>query len=453
MVVLDQTPFYAESGGQVGDTGLIKGPKGEFRVSDTRKNGELIVHFGLIESGEIRSGEQVEAMVDTSRRDAIRRAHSATHLLHHALQKALGAHAQQRGSKVSDDWLRFDFSNMSAVTNEQLTAIEEMTNQNVADGVPLKAQTLPLEAAKQQGAMMLFGEKYPDPVRMVSIGDFSKELCGGTHLENSSEVKAFEIILEESVSSGTRRIEALTGDKAIANQEQIAVHIDKLADLLGVTSSAIPEAIEALNKKIKSLKKQVSAGKRTTALSSDSAKVHGEELTDYFSKRDVMRRSARLLNVPGLDVLKRTRSLLEEVATLEATLDRMGETEQWDAVSLIEQAEVKQGVRIIVQEVPGSNANLMRQLIDQVRKYDHPAAVFLATTMGGDKIILVAGISRQLVEQGISAGNWVKEIAPIVGGGGGGKADLAQAGGKQPVKLPEALLRAREYITVQIIGG
>ena len=453
VIVLDQTPFYAESGGQVGDLGWIKGPGGEFRVSDTRKNGELILHFGLMESGEMRSGEEVEAVVDSSRRDAIRRAHSATHLLHHALQRALGEHAQQRGSKVADDWLRFDFSNMSAVTSDELTAIEEMANQNVVDGVAVTAQTLPLEAAKQQGAMMLFGEKYPDPVRMVSIGDFSKELCGGTHLENSSEVKAFEIIAEESVSSGTRRIEALTGDKAIANQERVTDHVHKLAQLLGVSSSAVPDAIEALNRKIKNLKKQVSAGKRTTAVDGDSAEDAGKELTDYFSKREVLRRSARLLNVPGLEVLARTASLIEETQSLEATLDKMGETEQWDSASLIEQSVVTKGTHVIVQELPSSNPNLMRQLIDQVRKHDEPAAIFLATTMGADKVVLVAGISRQLVEQGISAGNWVKEIAPIVGGGGGGKPDLAQAGGKQPGKLQEALLRASDYITAEIVGG
>jgi alanyl-tRNA synthetase len=196
-VVLDRTPFYAESGGQVGDTGWLWSSQGKFKVTDTQKTGDVIVHAGHVTEGIIVDGDELSAIVDSDRREAIRRAHSATHVLHYALQQTLGEHAQQRGSKVADDWLRFDFSNQSAVAEEHLCRIESTAVSKVQSGDEIEAKILPLEEAKQQGAMMLFGEKYPDPVRMILIGDYSKELCGGTHLDNSQEVEAFELISEE----------------------------------------------------------------------------------------------------------------------------------------------------------------------------------------------------------------------------------------------------------------
>ena len=450
IMVLDKTPFYAESGGQIGDAGFITGPSGKFEVIETRTSGDVILHLGSMRSGEIKVGELVEAEVDSSRREAIQRAHSATHLLHHALQQTLGDHAQQRGSKVTEDWLRFDFSNMSAVSNDELIEIEQLANQKVVDAVAVRAEILPLESAKRQGAMMLFGEKYPDPVRMVSIGEFSKELCGGTHLKNSGEIKAFEIIAEESVSSGTRRIEALSGDKAIAHQEQVAQHVQQLADLLQVAIPDIPDASEALSRNVKELKKQVAAGKRTNAVANRSAAKSKQEPSEYVEMRQVLRRVARQLDVSNLEVLDRVRSLISETETLEHELNELDNTEQLDAQSMLDLAETLDGVHVVVQQLPSSNPNLMRQLIDQMRKKDKPVAVFLATVPSQDKVILVAGVSRDLVDRGISAGDWVKQIAPVVGGGGGGKPDLAQAGGKHPEKLTDALNEATQYIKLKI---
>ncbi|MEK6247079.1 MAG: alanine--tRNA ligase, partial [Planctomycetales bacterium] len=213
-VVMDQTPFYGESGGQVGDQGELVGDDFRFKVVDSQKDGDLVVHLGHLQEGEMNAGAQVTATVDLRRRQAIRRAHSATHLLHHALQSNLGQHAQQQGSKVDDDLLRFDFTNPNPVASDQLQSIQHDVVRRIDEAAAVTAQTLPLAEARQLGAMMLFGEKYPDPVRMISMGGFSKELCGGTHLDNTSEVASFEIIAEESVSAGTRRIVALTGEKA-----------------------------------------------------------------------------------------------------------------------------------------------------------------------------------------------------------------------------------------------
>ena len=200
-LVLDRTPFYGEAGGQVGDSGEISAEGVRFVVTDTARQGDLLLHRGHLVGGELRTGSQVLAVVDAPRRLAIRRAHSATHILHHALQHNLGSHAQQQGSKVDGDWLRFDFTNLAAIPAEQLAEIEADALACIDSAEPITARTVPLAEARQAGAMMLFGEKYPDPVRMISMGDFSKELCGGTHLDNTREVGAFEITAEEAVSS------------------------------------------------------------------------------------------------------------------------------------------------------------------------------------------------------------------------------------------------------------
>ena len=213
-VVLNRTPFYAEAGGQVGDTGDLVGDGFAFRVSDTQRDGDLVVHIGHLVSGQLRAGAAVLARVDANHRRAIRRSHSATHILHSALQKNLGSHAQQQGSKVDSDWLRFDFTHMAPVSDDELVQIEGDVNQRILNAEHVEWGYLPLAEAREKGAMMLFGEKYPDPVRMVSMGEFSRELCGGTHVHNTQEIAAFEIVTEESVSTGTRRVVALTGDKA-----------------------------------------------------------------------------------------------------------------------------------------------------------------------------------------------------------------------------------------------
>jgi alanyl-tRNA synthetase len=260
ILVLDRTPFYGESGGQVGDSGTITGPGFEFKVTDTQKDGDLILHQGHLAQGKLTAGAKVKARVDVSRRGGIQRAHSATHVLHHALQSTLGKHAQQQGSKVDEDWLRFDFSNPAAVTTEQVAAIEAIVNDRISESAPVRWDIVPLAEARKSGAMMLFGEKYPDPVRMVTMGRFSKELCGGTHLDNTSEIDAFEVVSEEGVAAGTRRIVALTGIKAKENMLKTRAVLAKAAEELGVTPADVPEAVKSLSHYLRDLRKVLSSG-------------------------------------------------------------------------------------------------------------------------------------------------------------------------------------------------
>ena len=259
-VVLDQTPFYAESGGQVGDTGELSGDGFTFLVADTQKDGDLILHRGHLRGGVMRAGAHVTARVDGARRGAIRRAHSSTHLLHYALQKNLGRHAQQQGSKVDEDWFRFDFTHLHPVSDEELSRIEQDVIERIGGGEPVRWDFVPLAEAREKGAMMLFGEKYPDPVRLVTMGDFSRELCGGTHVSNTREVSHFEIVSEESVSTGTRRIVALTGAKAADHARQTGATLRRTADLCGVLPLEVPAAIRTLMHQIRDLRKQLTSG-------------------------------------------------------------------------------------------------------------------------------------------------------------------------------------------------
>ncbi|MDA1049760.1 MAG: alanine--tRNA ligase [Planctomycetota bacterium] len=453
-IVLDRTPFYGESGGQVGDMGEIIGEGFRFQVDDTQRDAGLILHQGHLLEGELRTGVPVTARVDIARRQGIRRAHSATHILHHALQKNLGSHAQQQGSKVDEDWLRFDFTNLAPVGAEQLQTIERDSIERVAAAEPIAAQTLPLAKAREQGAMMLFGEKYPDPVRMVSMGDFSKELCGGTHLDNTSEVGPLEIITEEGVSAGTRRIIALTGEKAKQHAEQTRVTLTRAAELLSVTLTMVPEAIRGLAQHVRDLKKQLASGSKK----SDGGAKPGASSKSPTSKpmyaeiKAALRESARLLNVAPLDVPDRVVAMQKDVVDLTAQLEQQAESGDLSADALLQKAETIGDTKVIVAETVGANPNLMRQLIDQIRKKGGSNAIFLATAVGDSKVVLVAGVSRDLVERGLSAGNWVQEVAPIVGGGGGGKPDLAQAGGKDPSKLGDALEAAKSTIQKMLAG-
>ncbi|MCA9270873.1 MAG: alanine--tRNA ligase, partial [Planctomycetales bacterium] len=262
IVVLDRTPFYGESGGQVGDQGEIVGQDFRFVVRDTQKDGQIFKHIGHLAAGQMQTGATVDARVDTRRRAGIRRAHSATHMLHYALQKTLGSHAQQQGSKVEDDYLRFDFTNMSAVSSGQLEGIQSIVDERIHAAQPVTAKTLPLAEARQAGAMMLFGEKYPDPVRMVSMGEFSRELCGGTHLDNTSEVDAFDIVAEESVAAGTRRIVALTGLKATEHIAKTQVALEEIAAALSVEPAAVVDNVKTELARYRELKKSLSSGSR-----------------------------------------------------------------------------------------------------------------------------------------------------------------------------------------------
>jgi alanyl-tRNA synthetase len=381
-VVLDKTPFYGESGGQVGDTGEIVGQEIRFQVTDTQKEGNFTLHLGHLRQGKLEQGAAVTARVDVARRQGIRRAHSATHILHYALQKHLGKHAQQQGSKVDFDLLRFDFTNPTAVTPEHIAEIESEVNALAMSSAKIGWRSLPLAQARDTGAMMLFGEKYPDIVRMVSIGDFSKELCGGTHLDNSGQVGLFKIVGEESVAAGTRRITALTGTAALAHVRQQEAALAETASLLRIPPSDVPERVAALAKELRDLKKQLASAPRAGGVTAEKLLAGAAEVG---------------------------------------------------------------GVKVVVSEAPGADAGVMRQLIDQLRKTASPVAVLLGS--GGDgKVTLVAGISRDLQEQGLNAGQWIRSAAEVVGGSGGGKPDMAQAGGKHPEKLAEALEAARKNI-------
>jgi alanyl-tRNA synthetase len=446
IVVLDRSPFYGESGGQVGDSGEIVGPTFRFRVRDTQKDGNLILHHGHLIDGELHAGVPVTARVDRRRRQAIRRAHSATHVLHYALRKNLGDHAQQQGSKVDEDWLRFDFTNMSPVPSDQLANVEHDVIVRVGVGEAIHWEVLPLADARAAGAMMLFGEKYPDPVRMVSMGQFSKELCGGTHLDNTSQIGSFEIISEEGVAAGTRRIVALTGDRAAEHIEKTTSTLAQTAQMLNVPPEDVPEAVKGLTESVRELKKQLSTGGQAATQGGPPSPAAGDSAIGTAQAKAVLREAARMLNVGPFDVLGRVAALADEAKKLRDQLAQRQSAGAITADALLAGADQVAGATVVVAEAPAANANLMRNLIDQVRKKASPCAVLLASTEGDSKVTLVAGLSRELVERGLSAGSWVREVASVVGGGGGGRPDMAQAGGKQPDRLPNALDKARKTI-------
>ncbi|MEM8865800.1 MAG: alanine--tRNA ligase, partial [Planctomycetota bacterium] len=370
-VVLDRTPFYGESGGQVGDTGKLVGDDFVFQVIDTQKDGELFVHNGHLTSGVMREGAKVTATVDADRRDAIRRAHSATHLLHHALQKTLGEHAQQQGSKVDEDWLRFDFSNLTPVDDDQLATIVADVHAYVTASGDVQWETLPLAEARAAGAMMLFGEKYPDPVRMVSMGPLtggamSRELCGGTHLANTSEVGSFEVLSEEGVSAGTRRITAVTGKRAAQYADEVESAIDKAAELLGGSPVTVSATITDLLEQQRSLKKQL-AGGAAQQPSAATLPLVGGRIT-FKQKKLALLETARLLSVAPLDVPERVEALLAEVKSLQEQLAQREAAGPLSGDTLLESAEQVGDVTVVVAETPGAAPNLMRQLIDAVRQ-------------------------------------------------------------------------------------
>lgn len=388
VVVLNRTPFYGEAGGQVGDTGVLEGAECQFKVQDTQRHGGFLLHVGHLRRGVLKVGTTVNAKVDGQRRAGIRRAHSATHLLHHALQRTLGSHATQRGSKVDEDWLRFDFTQPRAIPREQLVAIENEVNARIAEGATVSAEIMDLDAARKSGATALFGEKYPDRVRVVSMGDFSRELCGGTHLANTGQVGLCKIIGEESVAAGTRRITALTGARAL----------DKVR--------------------------------------------HDEELLIEL---------AQIVKAPRTDDLpQRVAALAEEVRSLRQNLHKLSAQAAVGLVDeLIAKAVVVGGATIIVHQAADWDADTMRAHIDQLRRKVSPLAVMFGSAIEG-KVVLVAGLSKELISQGLSAGDWVKAAAKAVGGGGGGRPDLAQAGGKDPARLPQAMHDAVEYLQTKL---
>ena len=391
VLVLDRTPFYGESGGQVGDLGIVTGDGFSFRVDDTKRENDFVLHIGHLTEGRLSVGAKVRAEVDVPRRDAIRRAHSATHVLHHALHTHLGKHAQQAGSKVEPDRLRFDFSNPEGVGRERLRAVEETVNRRVLESAPVSWSVMPLEEARTVGAMALFGEKYPEIVRVVRMGEFSRELCGGIHLDNTSQVGLFKIIGEESVSAGTRRITALTGHAALDFVRQEEEALGSVAAALKVPPALAAERVSALLEEIKGLKKQV-ATKRT-------------EVAPKVAPDDLM-----------------------------ASGTSIGET------------------TVVAQALKDASPDELRQFVDVLRrKMPAKLAVMLVSVAEG-RVNLVAAMTPDLVAAGLHAGNWLKDVAPVVGGGGGGRPDLAQAGGKNPAQVPAALERAVEFLREKLGG-
>ena len=384
-IVLDRTPFYGESGGQVGDTGTLSGDGFAFEVADTKKDNDFTLHLGRVTAGQVAVGATVTAEVDAERRQAIRRAHSATHVLHHALHTHLGKHAQQAGSKVEADRLRFDFSNPEPTGRERLSAIEEMVNRKVLEGDAVSWSTMPIAEARSLGAMALFGEKYPDVVRVVQMGEYSRELCGGTHLDNVGQVGLFKVLAEEPVSAGTRRITAVTGKAALELIRQEQQTLASVAAALKVAPGQAAERVALLIEENKALKKQAAQRKAEAA-----PKVAPDDLL-------------------------------------------AGATAVGD-------------LKVVVAVAGAMSPDELRQLIDVLRRKE-PAglAVLLASTVEG-KVNLAAGLTPDLVARGLHAGQWLKDVAPVVGGGGGGRPDLAQAGGKVPDKVPDALERAVAYV-------
>jgi alanyl-tRNA synthetase len=381
-VVLDRTPFYGEAGGQVGDTGVLQGPDCEFRVLDTQRDGELILHIGHLKRGRLALDQTLTAQVDAQRRAAIRRAHSATHLLHYALRQTLGENATQRGSKVEADSFRFDFAHRQPLSREELTKVEDIINARIAEGAAVSTQVMDQKQAKNSGAIALFGEKYPDRVRVVSMGNFSQEFCGGTHLSNTGQVGLCKISHEEPVAKGVRRVTALTGAKAL---HRIRETEDVLRELVALLKTPQPE--------------------------------------------DLPRRVQVLQ-----DELRAARRELDQQATqsVAGTVDE-----------LIAAAETVGGVRIISHQADAKRDTL-RDFVDQLRAKSGPVAIVLGTVEDG-KVALTAAVSKDLIARGLSASDCVKTAAKIVGGGGGGRPDMAEAGGRFPDKLPEALAAGAKY--------
>jgi alanyl-tRNA synthetase len=383
VMVLKETPFYGEAGGQVGDTGVISGPNFEFVVQDTQKDGELILHLGRLAQGTINTGDKATAKVDAERRAGILRAHSATHLLHHALHITLGNDAVQRGSKVEQDQLRFDFSHKSAVTPEELVQIEDEINRCVSLGESVQTDMMFLEDARKLGAMALFGEKYPDRVRVVQMGDFSVELCGGTHLANTGQVGFCKILAEEPVAKGVRRISVVTGPKAVQwAREQESILKNTLQLVKANKAEDLPERINTMQEELKTLRKE-------------------------------------LLQVQSA-------SASEEIDEIVANATTIGDA------------------KIIAHQLPPMDKNAVREFMDKLRGKAKSAAILIARESDG-KVALNAAVTKDLLDKGLSASDCVKAAAKIVGGGGGGRPDMAEAGGRFPDKIEEALKAGLEY--------
>ena len=387
-VFVEETPFYATSGGQEADTGMICTAEGEFKVEDTVKLlGGKIGHVGYVVKGMIKTGDQAELSVDTEKRALSARNHSATHLLQKALRTVLGTHVEQAGSNVNEDRLRFDFSHFSAMTAEELQKVEDMVNEQIAAGLSVKVENLPIEEARKTGAQALFGEKYGDVVRVVNMGDYSIEFCGGTHVKNTNEIMAFKILSESGVAAGVRRIEALTSKGLIRYYDNLEKKLNEAAKVLKATPDNLSEKIAHL--------------------------------------------------------MAENKTLHSEVESLKSKLaqDAMGD--------VMDQVQEIKGVKLLAAAVDGVDMNGLRDLGDQLKEKLGDGVVVLASGNDG-KVSLMVTATDAAMKQGAHAGNLIKAIAGLVGGGGGGRPNMAQAGGKNPAGIQEALKKAAEVLAEQL---
>ena len=387
-VFVDETPFYATSGGQEADNGVIRTEDGVFQVEDTIKLlGGKIGHVGHVASGMLKVGDKVSLEVNEEKRALSARNHSATHLLQQALRQVLGTHVEQAGSSVNEYRLRFDFTHFSAMTKEELKKVENIVNQQIMNCLPVKAENMPIEEAKKTGAAALFGEKYGDIVRVVSMGDFSKEFCGGTHVDNTGVITAFKIISETGVAAGVRRIEALTSKGLLRYYDELEEKLERSAKLLKTTPDKVEERLSHMISENKELHSQVES------LKSQLAKESMGDVTDQVT-------------------------------------------------------EVK-GMKFLAAKAPGADMNGLRDLGDQLKEKLGEGVVVLASDAGG-KVNLMATATDGAVKAGAHAGNLIKAIASCVGGGGGGRPNMAQAGGKNPAGIDEALEKAKEVLENQL---
>ena len=387
-VFVNETPFYATSGGQEADTGYIRTAEGEFKVEDTVKLlGGKIGHVGVMTKGMIKVGDKVSLEVNAKKRALSARNHSATHLLQKALRTVLGTHVEQAGSSVNEDRLRFDFTHFSALTAEELKKVEDIVNEQISKGLPVVAKNMPIEEAKKTGAQALFGEKYGDIVRVVNMSEFSIEFCGGTHVSNTSEIMAFKIISETGVAAGVRRIEALTSDGLMKYYADMEAKLKNAAQLLKTTPDSLTDKI--------------------THMMAENKSLHSE---------------------------------------VESLMSKMAQDAAGDVMDQVK--EIK-GVKLLAAQIDGVDMNGLRDLGDQLKGKLGEGVVVLASA-GEGKVSLMATATDGVMKMGAHAGNLVKGIAGCVGGGGGGRPNMAQAGGKNPAGIPDALKKAEEVLESQL---
>ncbi|MGL4770133.1 MAG: alanine--tRNA ligase, partial [Plesiomonas shigelloides] len=386
IIVLNETPFYAESGGQVGDSGLLLADGVEFMVTDTQKYGQAFGHVGKLMSGSVTVGDTLQAEVDTARRQSIRLNHSATHLLHAALRKVLGEHVAQKGSQVSADALRFDFSHLEAMKAEELREVERLVNTEIRRNHSVQTDVLDLDEAKAKGAMALFGEKYDEKVRVLTMGDFSVELCGGTHAARTGDIGLFRITSEGGVAAGVRRIEAVTGERAIAFTERQQDQLDEAAGLVKSDAFSVAEKVRGLLDRSKQLEKEL------------------QQLKDKLAAQE--------------------------------------------SADLVHNAIEVKGKKLLVSLLKNGDAKALRTMVDDLKNQLGSGIVVLGLAQD-DKVSLIAGVTKDLVGQ-VKAGELVSMLAAQVGGKGGGRPDMAQAGGSDAAALPAALDSVQAWVAERL---